>query len=179
MKRNFILRGFMVVALCLSFSFGTYAQDVFKKGDKVVNLGIGLGTYGGYSGFSSSFLPISGSFEYGILDNLINGKAGIGVGGYLAYTSWKNKATDWTASDFIIGARGSFHYQFVDKLDTYVGLMLGYDIYNSSYSGSDGSSSVSFSTFLGARYYLTDNIGVFAELGYGVAALELGVAYKF
>ena len=31
---------------------------------------------------------------------------------------------------FIIGVRGSFHYPLVDKLDTYTGLALGYDISN-------------------------------------------------
>lgn len=171
----------MVVVLCLSFSFGTFAQDVFNKGDKVVNLGIGIGTYLGYTGYSNSLLPISGSFEYGIIDNLINGKAGIGVGGYMAYTSWENKIlSNETVSDFILGARGSFHYQFVDKLDTYVGVMLGYDIVSYSHTDANLSGSgVSFSTYVGGRYYLTDNIAVFGELGYGIAALELGVSFKF
>jgi hypothetical protein len=183
MKKNFV-KFFLVSSLLFCFNWGTYAQDVIQKGDKIINLGIGLGSYLGYSGYSQKIPPISGSFEYGIVDHLFDDHSAIGVGGYLGYTSWKSKYKehgDWTVSDLVIGVRGSFHYQFVDKLDTYAGVMLGYDIvsYSDKVGDSLGGSSAAFSTYVGARYYLSDNIAVYGELGYGVAALELGVAFKF
>ena len=36
-----------------------------------------------------------------------------------------------------------------------------------------------FTAFVGARYFFAKNLGGFAELGYGVSYLNLGLAYKF
>ncbi|MBK6347236.1 MAG: hypothetical protein IPF68_15140 [Bacteroidales bacterium] len=86
----------------------------------------------------------------------------------------------------VIGARGTFHYPLVDKLDTYGGVMLGYTIVSNStnlpstfgtYSYTANSFTPSF--FVGGRYYFTDNFAAMAELSYGVALLNLGVALKF
>jgi hypothetical protein len=38
---------------------------------------------------------------------------------------------------------------------------------------------VAYSLFAGARYFLSDNFGVMAELGYGIAYLSLGASLKF
>jgi hypothetical protein len=189
MKRN-VFRIAIVALFCFGFNFVTNAQTIFSKGDKVVNLGIGLGDYYG-SAYSSS-IPISGSFEVGIKDHLFDEKSSLGVGGYLAYASNKSTYTysgseyGWKYSHFILGARGLLHYQFVDKLDTYAGLMLGYDVASSSAFGTSygttstaAGSDFSFSLFIGGRYYFTESIAAFAEIGYGIAALQLGVAFKF
>jgi hypothetical protein len=173
---------------------GAYAQDVFAKGDKVANIGIGLGSYLGGAGYKQSLPPISVSYEQGIVSGLLNDKASIGVGGYLAYTAneWEtvygNFNYGYKYSYLIFGARGVFHYQFVNKLDTYAGVMLGYNVVNGKYFGDDlggytpaaaAASSFTYSTFVGARYYFSDKFAAFAELGYGIAAIELGVALKF
>jgi hypothetical protein len=180
MKKISSVKILFVLLFCLAFNLGTFAQE-FSKGDKVINLGVGLGTYLGYTGYSNKVMPISGSFEYGIVDHLFDEHSAIGIGGYIAYTSWENKiASKWTVSDFILGARGSFHYQFVDKLDTYAGVMLGYDVVSYSNSNNDlAGSGVASSLFAGARYHFTDNLAVFGELGYGIAVLEFGIAFKF
>jgi hypothetical protein len=175
----------IVFSLLLAFSFAVASQaQVFAKNDKVVNLGVGIGSYLGGVGYSTIIPPISGSFEYGIVDGLINGKASIGVGGYLGFASQKYKYLNdsgWNYNYFILGARGAFHYQFVDKLDTYAGLMLGYNIATSSGDnvGNVSAGGFVYSTFVGARYYFTESIAAFAEIGYGIAVLQLGVAFKF
>jgi len=181
MKRILLTKVLVVFFVLFGFSWGASAQDeAFNKGDKVVHVGIGLGNFISYSGYSIKVPPISGSFEYGILD-LFDGRGAVGVGGYLGYTSFGNKVNSkWTVSDLIIGPRGTFHYQFVDKLDTYAGLMVGYDIVSYSHTDSDLSGSGFYPTFFaGARYYLIDNFAVWGEVGYGVSPLQLGVAYKF
>jgi hypothetical protein len=43
-----------------------------------------------------------------------------------------------------------------------------------TYSGSG----VGFSGFLGARYYFSDKVGGYAELGYGLTTLQIGLAVK-
>jgi hypothetical protein len=163
---------------------------MFSKGDKMINLGIGIPTYLGGSNHSMSMPLFSGSFEYGIVDNLLNGKASIGVGGYLAYTANKYKYTSdygYKYSYLILGPRGVFHYSPVPKLDTYGGIMFGYNIVSSSsygtYSGSSNytasGSEVGYSFFVGARYLVAPSIALFAEMGYGIAPIEAGVSFLF
>lgn len=65
------------------------AKDIISKGEQVVKLGIGIGSYYGGDGYSSSVPPISASYEKGILEGLLGGKASIGVGGYLGYSANK------------------------------------------------------------------------------------------
>ncbi|MDR0422893.1 MAG: hypothetical protein LBH72_07780 [Proteiniphilum sp.] len=168
---------------------GAYAQQLFTKGDNVVDVAVGLGSYLGGAGYKQSIPPISASYEHGIVSGLLNDKGSIGVGGYLAYTAneWSTKYGDlsygYKYSYIIFGARGLLHYQ-LNKLDTYAGLMLGYNMVNVKAIGevTGGAlalgSGFTYSTFIGARYYFTDKVAAFAEVGYGIAALELGVAFK-
>ncbi|MDD4631201.1 MAG: hypothetical protein PHQ77_03035 [Proteiniphilum sp.] len=168
------------------------AQNLFSKGDKIANVGIGLGSYYGGDGYTSSIPPLSVSYEQGIIDGLLDGKASIGVGGYMAYTAnkWEtisgNVTYGYKYSYFILGARGTFHYQFIDKLDTYTGLMLGYNAVRSKFFGDSGSytpeasgaSGIGYSAFIGARYHFSDKLAAFAEIGYGISALELGISFR-
>ncbi len=182
-----------VLVLVLASITLVSAQDVFKKGDMVLNVGIGLGnTLHTGSGYSTVIPPISGSFEYCIKDNLFDSKSSLGVGAYLGYTSSEYKYNytgigkfKYKYSDVVLGVRGALHYQFIPKLDTYAGISLGYDIVSGSSSGSHNiaysasSSAVYFGGFLGARYYFKNNLAVMAELGYDVSVFNIGIAYKF
>ena len=171
MKKVQIIKVLFVFLFCAVFTMGANAQNTFNKGDKIVNLGIGLGnTYSGYS----SMIPISGSFEVGIKDNLFDDKSSLGVGAYFGFASKDH----WT---FLYpGVRGALHYQFIDKLDTYAGLMLAMRMYTWSYEGhSDSYSDFIIPFYIGGRYYFTDKMAAFAELGHGIAYLQLGVSLKF
>lgn len=163
-------------------------ESTFNKGDKVVNIGIGLGStlYTG-SYYTSTVPPLSVSFEQGVKDNIFD-KGVLGVGGYLGYSSYKYKIMDWgyKYSDIIIGARGVFHYPLLAKLDTYTGLMLGYEILTNKEFGDWGDGSpykaasggIAWSWYVGGRYYFTDKFAAMAELGYGISYLTLGVSIK-
>jgi hypothetical protein len=185
MKKSVLL---LVVAV-FAFTQLVAQESTFSKGDKVLNLGIGLGGRWSGSYMKTSVPPISVSMEFGVVDKVLE-KGSIGVGPYLAYAShkWEYSGYGWKITDIIIGARGSFHYPLVDKLDTYTGLLLGYDIssekeigttpyggglYNSSYGG------VSYAWFVGARYYFSDSFAAMAELGVGITYLNIGIALKF
>lgn len=180
----------ILLALCC-VAFFVKAQDVtptFAKGDKVANIGIGLGT-GLSSYYKMAIPPISLSAEYGILDGILE-KGSVGVGAYLGYSSYSYKYISdygWKESRLYIGPRGSFHYPLVDKLDTYVGLSFGLSYYRYKYDDSyysifgdlSGSTTDGYSYwFVGARYYFTDNMAVMAELGYGITYLNVGIAIK-
>ncbi len=177
-----------VVAALFVASNSAQAQvttPVFDKGDNIASLTIG---YGGL-GFSQRFV-----YERCVA-TLLDGNASIGVGGSLgnSFEVKTEKAYDTkikTFEDWIsIGAVGSFHYQFVDGLDTYVqlGLCGGFDsatakttVEGVTVKASDSRGFFGFTTSLGARYYFNDNWAVNAELGYVVGSFFMaGVTYKF
>lgn len=167
----------------------TAQEPVFLKGSKVLNLGIGLGSTL-YSGtyYKSQVPPVSASLEIGVVDNILE-KGVVGVGPYIGYTSYKYEYMDWgwKYSNIIIGVRGNFHYPLVDKLDTYTGLLLGYNISSSREFGdpvpgwdySYTAGGVAYSWFVGARYYIRETFALMGELGYGISYLNLGVALNF
>ncbi len=169
-------------SLAIFFANASYGQ-YFKEKDKVLNFGIGVGSALYVSGASTSFPPLSASFEYGLKEGV--GPGVIGIGGLLGYTSAKYDyfGGSWKTSYTVIGVRGSYHLvDLADKLDAYGGLMLGYSIVSSSGNWglyAPSSSGANLSIFAGARYYLSDNFAVMAELGYGFATLNVGVALKF
>ncbi len=180
---------FLPVILVLLISIAGWAQNTtFNEGDKVLNLGIGFGSTLYTGGFYTNRVPpVSASVEVNVKDELFDENSSLGVGGYLGYTGakWEYMNYGWNYSSIIIGGRGALHYQFIDKLDTYTGLMLGYNIVSSKSHGTTGTisnsvgSGFAFSWFLGGRYYFTDNLAGLLELGYGVAYINLGIALKF
>jgi hypothetical protein len=163
-------------------------ENLLTKGDKVLNVGIGIGSVGWGSGYTNSMLPLSASFEVGVKDDVFD-VGSIGVGGFIGYSGYKYEfmTWQWKYTDLIIAARGSLHYPLVEKLDTYTGLSLGYESVTFKETGSGlfpgGYNTVGSGVFIGwhagARYYFTDNFAAMGELGYGFTWLTLGVALKF
>lgn len=167
------------------------AQDVFAKGQNTVSLGIGLfGNYGG----TLQVPPLQATYEYCVVDGLINGNNGsIGIGAMGAYYRVGEQRMDakWSVNGGLLGARGSFHYQFVGKLDTYAGIFLGArmtgtnttvavgDYSTDVQSSSSVSSAFSWGLHLGARYYFTPAFAATAEVGYGYSILNLGITFRF
>ena len=166
----------------------------FDKGTSVINLGVGFGYSIGYGSGSSSSPVISGTYEYGVA------KAGpgvIGVGLALGYQGSSYTYSDyqytykerWTTSAF--GLRGTYHPDFCNgkKYDVYGVLQLTYYNYGYSYSSnpvnpyyqfrSSLNNGLGLGILVGGRYYFTDNIGAFLELGYDISYLKLGVSFKF
>lgn len=163
----------------------TAGNPNFSKGQWDVNAGVGLirTFYGSHRGVVP---PVSVSAEVGVTDN-------ISVGGYIGYTSTKDRfgfLDDFDVvkySFLIIGARGSYHFNVWDKMDTYGGLMLGYAVASAKWDSSNpyledasfAASGLSLSAYIGGRYDINENIGAFAEIGYGISVLTLGATMKF
>jgi hypothetical protein len=179
MKRILLISMLLVIIVSLSFS-----QIAYKKGDQVVNLGIGLGGFAG--AYGTGGIAITGGYEYGVNEN-------ISLGGVIGYSSSSDDYFDGTAkyTYFLIGARGAYHYDLFHNpnIDTYGGILLGYNIVSSSWTWNDGysgygysfsasSSYLEYGLFVGGRYYFDPHWAVQAELGYGLGILNIGVAYK-
>ena len=144
---------FLVAVLCF-LGLGAQAQGTMSKGQLVGSLKVGFSDYG---------LPLGLSADYGVVSGFINGNAAVSVGGEVGvYIS-----DDYT--HLSLAARGNFHYEFIDNLDTYLGLNLGLVGRSFALNG-----------HLGARYYF-GKVGVGVEFGMGnhAAGGTIGVSMKF
>lgn len=183
------MKRIIIVSALFVYSFVSLAgqEPVFVKGSRVFNAGLGVGT----TVFSSTYNrmvipPLSASVEIGVADNVLE-KGSVGAGPYLAFLSYKWKFSNYRAqyTNTIIGVRGNFHYPLVEKLDTYSGILLGYDVVNVKETGDpydsyeDSASHIAWAWFVGGRYYFRENMAAMAEIGYGVAYLNLGMAFSF
>ncbi len=184
MKRSIITLTVVFIFLSLTSA----QKPSFSMGEKVFNIGMGIGT-NLYSGtyYNPVLPPICASLEVAVKDHILErGVLGVGVFGSFSTYRFKFLNNGWKTSDVIIGARGNFHYTLIDKFDTYSGLMLGYGIINYEFFGNfteedytGGSNGLRWSWFLGARYYFREDLAFFAELGYGISYLNAGIAFRF
>lgn len=190
----------LLFASALVFAaFGTVnAQDggtAYEQGKSTVALGYGFGNIwkssfklltGSGGGSTKSMGPFAVTYEYGVTEK-------ISVGACVSFSSLKNSYTDNSEeklTQFGIVARGNYHFGSSAKFDPYIGLGLGY--YNFKFSakdanGNDDASVIysvpgafGYSGQLGAKYYFTPNIGLFAEVGYIAGGYgQIGVNFKF
>lgn len=169
--RNFRNQVVFVLILTITALSGSWAQS-YEKGDKLLNAGIGLGTYG------AGGIGLGGSFEVGVHE-------AISVGVLAGYSGKNYFGARWSV--LTVGARGSYHFNELlslsdDKVDFYGGIGLGYRSITWNYNGSRNDSwgsGVSFLGHVGGRYYLKPNMGVFAEVGSGFGTLQAGLTVKF
>lgn len=161
----------LLAILIVAGTWSSSAQTAYAKGDNLLNIGVGFG--GGFG------LPIGLSYEHGISDK-------ISVGAYGAYASKTESwgfGGDYKYSYILLAARGSYHFDFnVDKLDPYLGVILGYNVASVDVPAS-GAPAVSaggviYGGHAGARYYLSEKLALFGEVGYGIGNLNVGVAFK-
>jgi len=146
MKKLFL----MMIFLFSAASF--QAQAYTGSGDQKVNAGLAAWGYG---------TGIAGSYDYG-LNDLISVGAGLNV----YFDNFKDNDSD---NRFFAFARVNFHLnktlELPEKLDIYPGLDVGV-LYKEFGLGAH----------IGARYFFTENIGVFAEVGNNGS---LGVSFNF
>jgi hypothetical protein len=187
------MKKFLIIAF-LSITSGVSAQE-FAVGTNVISGGLGFGGYYGSYKYSSQSPSISLQYERGIWP--IDGPGVISLGGFAGFKTYKydynfgqfNYKEKWNYT--VLGLRSAYHYTGLDvkNLDVYGGLMLSYNILSYSYSDNDPfdnnsrsgnyNSRLGLTLYVGGRYYLTDNLAGFMELGYGVAYVNLGLAYRF
>ncbi|MCF6183489.1 MAG: hypothetical protein L3J56_02490 [Bacteroidales bacterium] len=168
---------FLAVAI-IFFASSVFSQN-FAKGDKALNVGIGLG----WSSYVTSLSPIpsfNASFEAGIVD--IPNVGVIGVGGFGGFRF--SPYTGGVYTNTIVAGRGVFHFQFFDTgdFDLYAGAQVGIGFtswnYNDNYYDYNNSYLVD-DVFVGARWMKNDKFGFFGELGYGISYLKAGIVLKF
>ncbi|AKD55754.1 hypothetical protein [Spirosoma radiotolerans] len=152
---------------------GTNGRHVY------LNAGVGLAAY--YGGG----LPLGVSAEVDVKNNF-------SVGGSIDYFRYNYGYYSGGYTFIYAGARASYHLGEAlnvqnSEFDPYIGASLGFrhagyhDSYGYSYSdyGSGYNSGLWIGIHAGARYLFSPKIGAFAEVGYGVSALKVGLTAKF
>ncbi len=167
------------------------AGGAFDVGTVALNLGIGVGNRYGYgSGFlggNSSISPaLSLSAERGILPL---GPGVLGVGVFVGYQGARydlGGGDEFKYTDLIVTLRGAFHYPVSPQLDAYGGLGLGLRHAGVSFKGNStfdygaaSANELASGLFVGGRYFFSESIGAFAELGYDQTYLKVGLTAKF
>jgi hypothetical protein len=188
-KKNTILV-FAVLALLLfsTASLNLQAQS-FEKGDKDINLTIGfLSSWYENHYFHASIPQIAISGDYGLRDDW--GPGVFGVGAFISLTTYKYRWSIYEDGKYTyinIAARATYHYQFVKKLDTYGGVLLGVQIrrfkepegYPAYYNSRAGVGAMG-TLFVGAKYYVTDKFSILSEICiYDAALFNIGAGFKF
>ena len=178
MNRIILLKS-ALIAVAIFITHSLQAQNL--KGTNYINLGIGVGTFG-FTG--SGGIPIVGSVEHGFSDKI---SAGI-YGGIIK----RKFGNDLIYSYRIFGVKGAYHFNeelnITDaKIDLYGGVALYYRGYKLKYKDHEdpqynmksSGGNLGLGIFAGGRYLFAKNAGAFAEVGYGISPLQLGISFKF
>lgn len=164
----------LVVALVM-ISAISFAQvpESYKKGQMSATAGLGLASVLGGT-------PLFLAAEYGWADQY-------GIGANLTYQKYTTGYYD--VSWFYLGVGAIYHYDLLkmSNVDTYGRFGLGFALASASYNGPAGWEAFyseptvggfGYDAAVGGTYYATSNIGINAELGYGLALLKVGITYK-
>jgi outer membrane protein W len=171
----------------------------FYQGAVVVNAGYGfpnlfksvLKLSDGFGGTTKTtgWGPASLGFEYGVGEK-------IGIGVQLGISSVKQTddggggyTSETKLNSFSALARLNYHFGNSEKFDPYVGAGIGYNNFKFTFKDNDGDPSnddvvslpvpVAITGALGARYYFSPGVGIYAEAGYVAGAvLQAGVVFK-
>ncbi|HNP49816.1 MAG TPA: hypothetical protein PKL85_13320 [Bacteroidia bacterium] len=206
MKTKKITQIFLAMTMFFSFSNRMASAQAFEDGNNNVSIGYGFVTFAGalfntyedQNNYNFSITgPIFAKYEHAVSDH-------IGVGLNFAYAKWKlsynyesydanNNAVTYTESDsystYSILGRFNLHFGNLDKFDPFWGVGVGYRSGTWKYESNDpygindlnisNPIPLGFETTIGARYYFTDNIGVYAETGIAKAVIQAGLNFKF
>ncbi len=187
MRTNIFFLFIFIVLMAFPFN-GSYARGSDFSNVKLISAGVSINYNYGYIGSRSMLIPPSVAyFEVGVHEFIT-------IGPFAAYSRWSYPTR--TRSFVNLGVRGSFHLSplindlldgSIDerKIDFYASMISGIEL--RQYGASDTESVSDFLNntrfFLGpvagVRYYFTDQLGVFSEVGRGaLGAFTVGMSMR-
>ncbi|MFZ1292010.1 MAG: hypothetical protein WAR79_18075 [Melioribacteraceae bacterium] len=139
--------------------------------------------------FLGSTLSLGANYEYGmsLKDIGVDAPGTLGIGGIFRY--WSYDTGYWSYTDIVIAAQGNYHFKLDNnKIDPYLGLVIGYDIGSWDWDGpydydwDDSYGGFIFGGSAGCRYWFSPSMALNARLGTGSnfgSTLDLGLDFKF
>ena len=194
-----------MICICLLVSTGFTSKlkaQVFEEGKTNFAVGYGFGTFYGavlsdYQDESNYESTVTGPI-YLKFESALSDKIGLGINLAYAKYSLSYNYTDFSSSNiytetdsyttFSILARMNVHFGDFDRFDPYWGVGVGYRSGKFDYKSTDPDGYNSFDvnvnfpfgfeTTLGARYYFSDNIGMYLETGLAKSVLQVGLTFS-
>ncbi len=171
------LVGTMAVALLVAAPLQQAAAQL-PKGYTDIGVVVGIGSIG------ESSLALGGRFEHVFkeLPDLGGGTLGIGVG--VTRYSWSSPY--YSVSYLPIGATANYHFKLENKkIDAFLGAGLGYQLVTCDDKtgvtrglGCNYGSAIYFVGRAGGRYFFSEKLAAYADVGAGGAALNIGLVFK-
>ena len=194
--KNIIKNGLLLICLVLGTQLSAqYYPDIeYKKGDIEVAAGIGLMNTFIDKNTEAALPPVSITLGYRV-------KKTISVGTYLGYSKTNytppveniqgkpDARPSFTNNYFQVGFRGQGHYS-QDRLDFYGGAMIAYNFSVNDFENLGASNrlegivaekfkdQVTFSGHIGMKYLLSEHVGIYGEVGYGVSIFNFGITTR-
>jgi len=167
MKKVTIL---LLFATLNSFALSAQYTDLytFEKGKSIIGANVGVKLSKNHRTAITTF------YEYG-LTNLFADECMLGGGFFGGF--YKNSLGNEVERIYITGLRLNIHYQFVDRLDTYVGIDPNFNF--NTYKLKENEAKFACYFHIGGRYYLFNWLGVFAEISTGHNNISGGISVKF
>jgi len=180
---------FALLLACLCIPLRSIAQTTDPGIPKLsLNTGVGIGSNLTIDNSTITVPPISVSLDIKILPQVT-------IGPYIAY----EKNNYYGSTEYgLAGARGTYHFLIPSKtFGVYAGAILSYvyydnpiltDLYanDTHYEANNGvdnllsskQSHFGYNLFIGGEVHLSNSVSAFAELGYGIAYLNVGLSFK-
>jgi hypothetical protein len=175
------------------------AELAFQKGNIALELGVGISPFMVMPGLSTSIPPLSLNGEYCFWSGT---KSSFGVGALVSYGSMKFNSQDMTLGGLVEeidstakatanfstlfgAAKITWHYNFSSRVEFFYNFSVGF--WNVAFDGKAEDETVAFNysgpmvgSMLGFKFYFSDNIGMYIELGFdGAKIAGAGLAVKF
>lgn len=181
-KKTIAILFIIVFATSMIFAQGALPKkgDLFIGGKLAL---VGTGTYTSDIGFVVNAEMVTREDFL----NLGDIPASLGFGAMFGY-SGGDHSMYWNFSRIMIMGSAYYHADVLknDKIDTYVVVNLGFDIYTWKWDGVSGilndsrdtDVDLSFNSAVGARYFITNNLALVGEFGWGIGLIRIGVDLK-
>ncbi|MCL2417085.1 MAG: hypothetical protein FWD02_04020 [Bacteroidales bacterium] len=196
----------LTVSLLSFFCIATYAEHfAFRIGENRSSFGVGLGwtyremvrrDYRGVWNFPSPNVLVERSIlpfrDFGFLS--VGAQFGFHHGYRNANVFNTEFRESWTSFYFVPRVALYFHevfhpYDFPENIDLYAGIGLGFNHLSHRFSNNVDPGSVGrqnnsgfklgYHLFIGGRYYFREDFAIFAEVGYGLSFLNVGITIRY
>ncbi|MEN8839192.1 MAG: outer membrane beta-barrel protein [Flavobacteriales bacterium] len=193
-----------IVALAISVGFGLFSfqakSQAFQIESHNFSVGYGFGnfgnavlnTYENNSNYSySSTGPLFFKYEYGISENFgigVNATYLTGIAGFNSESNGTTYYNEISRTGYNIMLRFNWHFGEHDMIDPYFGIAAGFR--NNDWQSDFGDPNIenlSVSTIFplgleatfGTRFFITENIGAYVEVGLARAIMQVGLTSTF
>lgn len=154
----------LTVLVVLIFSINSFAQS----SEFMISPYLGVG--GSMGGDKINTPAIGVNAEY-FLDETFS------LGIHASYSTLTSEGVlnlpDEDVSGITIGGLINYYWTDSDSFNFYTGGSIGYD----GHSGPFVDSGIYYEVHAGGRYQLSENLGIYSELGFGLSLLKLGVSF--